>query len=610
MAIPLNIKPRRDIYTEDRSFVGFTDGDRDILAAKDAARSITPVWLKDRIQDAISENNTDKLDAITANQEYGIPGVLQFEGAVSRGQAQRRNLETRKRQRLNQLISDASRTEDLGRKLKNFGIGFAVQAIDPINYIPTTRILKFHKLMKNGSRIGKLYANPAARAAVDGAIGNAIAIPFIKQNFEDVGMDYTYADGLTDIALGIGIGGTVGSVTRAFRARSLKIKKAELKNKLAVGRAYKSLDTQLSSDARDAVDNYVQMKESLRQAPNPDEMIAIAKAYDGMTPYKQGNTGNIFTSETVLRSEFAGLTPEQRSIVNAKANTDLLFGRGIDSDNVFKTKKSQLPKGLQNIRTKLGSKEGSISVEELAVALDREVADIRAEVSELLKLRKVSKSKTLTSDQALDVFDSLEKVGTDENLLPRLESLQNELRIAERLSESDPKAFEKEFKKLANEFKDSGFRLKDLDGLPSEVKARAHKLMKTLQESNGTKVQVADALDGDEFAIRELFDQRLFNKEIKETFDQTAALNTVEQILQKQDDGFAESNIVGRAFETDVTGNVSTRFIDEKTKLMEANLDEKTLDVLNKELKAEEVKTDGMSKGIDEAINCATRVAA
>lgn len=94
-----------------------------------------------------------------------------------------------------------------------FGTEFAVQIFDPINYIPIAAPLSKIKYIKGLAKgVKSSTVRRFIAGGTEGVIGNAMIEPMIRNNMDQINVDYTYADTITNLAFGAVIGGGFHSI--------------------------------------------------------------------------------------------------------------------------------------------------------------------------------------------------------------------------------------------------------------------------------------------------------------------------------------------------------------------------------------------------------------
>lgn len=268
----------------------------------------------------------DVLNPAEANERYGVDGVLQFQEPISRSLAQLKYTRVRKGQLIDGFLSQAQmQDQSFGRAVRDFGNALAVQAFDPINYIPTTRMLKMSKLAGLGARGSTRIAHSAARGAVDGALGNLITTPFAAAQYKKYGMEYGLEDALFEVSMGVFIGGAIGGIGGKLSADKIAAEKIIARQRKNFKRQYKTMASQITPEARAALDDYITVVNRDGKIPSIEEMSAIVKVFDEQTPYKESGTGQVFTGQTLLRTNTEFLTQQEIVVLTEQARSDKFF---------------------------------------------------------------------------------------------------------------------------------------------------------------------------------------------------------------------------------------------------------------------------------------------
>lgn len=288
------------------------DSTRDRLVQEKEGIRTSTSYVSDLFEElGLQIADDDVLSPQQANDLYGVDGVLQFQEPIKKSLAELKYSRVRKGQLIDQFLSQAQQQDQsFGRGVRDFGNALAVQAFDPINYIPTTRMLKMSKL-----------ASGVARGAIDGAVGNLITTPFAAEQYKKYGMSYGIEDAIFEVSIGAFIGGTFGGIGGKLEAdaKALETQRESLR------RQYKSLDSQVTEEGRAALNNYIAKTTNEGRIPTRDELISLVKVFDEQTPYKESGTGQIFTGQTLLRTNTEFLTPQEASLLVEQARSDKFF---------------------------------------------------------------------------------------------------------------------------------------------------------------------------------------------------------------------------------------------------------------------------------------------
>jgi len=327
MVQPDTIQTSFDYTGENPQSLVVPDSLRDRLVQEKEGIRTSTSYVNDLMQEmGLQSSPEDLLSPQEANERYGIDGVLQFQEPIQLSQAQLKYNRVRKGQLIDSFLAQAqNQDQSFGRGVRDFGNALAVQAFDPINYIPTTRMLKMSKLAGLGARASTRVSQGIARGAIDGALGNLITTPFAAEQYKKYGMEYGLEDALFEVSMGVFIGGAIGGIGGKLSADKIANQKIISRQRNTVKRQFRTIASQVTEEARAALDDYISVATREGKVPKLEDMISLVKVFDEQTPYKESGTGNVYSGQTLLRTNTEFLTPQETAMLLEQARSNKFF---------------------------------------------------------------------------------------------------------------------------------------------------------------------------------------------------------------------------------------------------------------------------------------------
>lgn len=632
--LPIKVKPVGDIQLENRENIEAGFGTELVARIADSMKFHTLSNAGQAFDSLSLENRESKLlTANEANEAYGLDGTLTFNNPVREKDAKDRAFRILQERDRAQFLAKESQSEGFAEKAGNLLISLGTLATDPANFIPFSRMARLYRL-GSGARTATVSArilkNPIARGAIDGSVGNLVTQPFIAANHADLGLSYGPEDGLFDVTMGAVAGGVLSGFGDMFRRSGIK---GKLKTKNTINKAIDDFEaaqtasnTQLSPDAKAALNSYVEARASLGQEPDPKVLQSIARLTSALEHQSQKNS-TFYLNEMIMRSDFDRVDADFRIFLSENAKTSELIPNRIDFDfdtafsKLAKGDIASLPVGLGKIVTKLAGPDGKIKVKELIETLGDEGAlfkdkSTKAFIASNLGLKGLHGNSQLTARQAFSLFEEIDqlnrasklKIDDVDDLFPKLTEFKNELKVSQSNANLSLSKFKSKIKKLKAVIDKEGLRgitLRDLDGLSEAVRKDVIDFIKIFQEANPTESQLAKALQGDTKAIKELHEQVKFNSEIKDGMSAKEAMDTIRQAVSSsmEDPLVSRKGALAGEIEVDQNLQASKSFIDEETNRYSEALDEVELKEAEAIVKKEATK-DGFGAGVIEAVKC------
>lgn len=630
--IPLAIKPQSDIQLENQESLDVGEDLERRLRIEDTFKKFTPFprvigELEQEV--ALKEKFREKIMPDEANSEFGIPGRLQFKEPVSRELAEKKQREVLRQADIEDFLSKASQTNNFFDKSGNLLLGFGVMATDPINYIPITSATKLFRLGKALKFTQPFFKNPIARSATDAALGNLIEQPIIAENFENLGLTYTVEDGLFDVAFGGLIGGTFGLLRRNVAGTKVLKMRAAAKEAAA---QRKAIETQINKETAARLMALVESDAAKGRDTSIGVAEALIKLGDSMEIERKAHSA-FYLNDLVYRTEFDELNLPQRERLNSFAKEQALIpeDRYVDFDRAFNLKDatpnrlSDLPGDLARIISRLGSREGFISLRTFVDMLeDRGGINIGAkETKKFISAttgvgKKIKPGTQLNAKQAFALYEAIQerirqkKLDVDVDSLPLLKQLQKDLREIKDNLDVSFETFRKRFLGLKRQI-DQRPDLRrvdifDLQKLNKQDKELVLSYLKFFQVGNPTEDQIRNLLRGKGDAIRELYEQSKLNVQTKDTITKERATEVLEQHLQSEVAPRKEqevSDLLGISVKQELDKTLSDSYLTEQLTMMQRTLGDEDFSKISKEM--DEVSTkevDNFIDGAKKAINC------
>lgn len=601
------VKPRFSQQSESIGALPISNQTRDQLLQEKEFLRTSPAFINDVVQDSYAESSL--LDVLTpeeANEEYGIEGSLSFKEPVSRELAQRKYQRMRKGQLIDGFLQQAQQQDtSLLRGIRDFGNALGVQAFDPVNYIPATRALKLHKYSKALSGARGFLAQRTTSGVIDGAIGNLAVTPFAAMQYKKYGMQYDVADAINEVMMGGFIGGGFGAISGIAGSRALGKMRSQARHRKGLHRQYEALRNQVSPETRSHLDDIVSIAEREGRPITNDEMISVAKVFDEQSAYKESNSGNVYTGQTLLRTDPRFLSADEKALLLREvSNSNFFTSRNIGLDEVFVTKR-KLPKHLEILKSKLGSLEGTVTLKNLLDGTGTKIKDLEPTLREFGI--KAEGKALLNAEQAFEINDVIRGALDEQSVkFEKIAEYQQRLLNSESINELPFEQFKKEISNLIDEFKDSDLNIKNLDELPVDKQIRALKLLRALSEGNLTKKQLADLFSKTELGIRDLYDNALMNRTIKDTIPLDKALDNVKRSAQGEGFNAPEQSLLGEEFDVSIETGASESYLVERSRVLEERLPESQVKEI-KEILAAENPVDSSLKladGMEALLKC------
>lgn len=581
----------------------------------------TGTFIGDQINKAFREDD-ELLSPQEANSLYGIDGVLQFEEPVAKRVAENKAFKIRQNQDIKQFLAKESQTEGFLEKVGNLGIAFATLATDPVNYIPVGKAVQLYKIGRVIPSAMKVLRNPIARAAFDGAAGNLITQPFIKANHEELGEEYTLADGVIDVTMGGVIGGVFGAVGTGFRASGIARRKLarDAMKQLAedVGAMQKAHVDFVEPETIGVLNSYVETMNAAGKEANPDVMKAYIKLSDTYNSEKRFNS-TLFLNDTLQRVDREHVSPEfKQTIIELSRGAEIIpTDRVIDLDNVFTTTRP-LSKELTAIRNSLGNFEGTMTVQDLAKVLKQDVDGLKVNLQTYLNKSEIRTNSKLKAKEVLNFYEnyrSQRPINLDTtNHLKNLEDFKRRLNDSNVNKIEDINTYTETFDKLRKKVLDNpdnhGLRLDEWARLSPSEQQEIVDMVRFLQDANLKDGALKQALDGDVIAMREMFHKSKFKEQI-DTINSNDAMNIIRSELSKSADAIeiSEQNIIATEVEVTSDLHASPNYLDTQIQEFKSTLTEVQLEEVQKILSKEQVK-DNFTDGLLAAGKCIVRALA
>jgi hypothetical protein len=170
-----------------------------------------------------------------ANERFGIEGELSFDGPTRAAEAQLLNRWKRDELKRQNILSRA--TPGILPGAARLGVGFLVQAVDPLNvasaFIPLIGEARFAYL---SGRLGVTGAR-VARGATEGFVGAAVVEPLVYLQAQSEQADYDAYDSLLNLAFGTALGGGLhagfGKLSDWIRGQPIELRETALRAAVA-----------------------------------------------------------------------------------------------------------------------------------------------------------------------------------------------------------------------------------------------------------------------------------------------------------------------------------------------------------------------------------------
>jgi hypothetical protein len=234
-------------------------------------------------------------------------------------------------------------------------------------------------------------------------------------------MNYTLEDALFEVSIGAFIGGGIGGIGGKIAADKIAAEKIIVNERRTLERNYKTISSQVTEEARAALDDYITIAHRDGKVPTFEDMAAIVKVFDEQTPYKESGTGQIFTGQTLLRTNTEFLTPQEIAVLLEQARSDKFFAieeasvtiekvsldevkalqqRLVQTESIAQNPFETFKAELSELITKF--KDADVNIKNL------EKLDLEDQVK-VLKLMKTLQEANPNTKQIRELFNTLDK---------------------------------------------------------------------------------------------------------------------------------------------------------------------------------------------------------
>jgi hypothetical protein len=205
-----------------------------------------------------------------ANDRFGLDGELSWDAPVRAAEAKLLNKWKREELKRQNVLSRA--TPGILPGAARLGVGFLVQAVDPLNvasaFIPIVREARFAQL---SGRLGVTGAR-LTRGAAEGFVGAAVVEPLVYLQAQSEQADYDAYDSLLNLAFGTALGGGLhagfGKISDWIKGQPIELRETALRGAVAAI----------------AENRPVRVAEVLRTAPRVQPEIVPPAALRGIDP--------------------------------------------------------------------------------------------------------------------------------------------------------------------------------------------------------------------------------------------------------------------------------------------------------------------------------------
>lgn len=555
----------------------------------------------------VSAQEDEYITRDQANEEYGIDGVLDFHetlgasirgGLVSRNAAQKESTKRQEQLAIEEVLADGQVSNNLGEQAQVLLAGFTRSMIagESAATLGMLGAFKGGRALLTGFRaIRNPYVRTVARAGIDGAAGNLITAPFVAQNYEALGQDYTVQDAALDVGAGLVLGGGLGTLGAVLKSRQA----SKLRTAIAAGVSERKTMMQVLIDASDDAaakinSERTQLKEEglllineiaeTFRVKGEELSDSLASSLTRLVDIQQIDTKlekNIFTNDLILRNDLRLLNPEQQNQLRFKAAIEPLFNTRdtIDFEKIIELSESgktglnkknlnklinKLPTGLRELVGNIvGSSNKTVSLRKFfeqvgdSTSLGRLISKQGRKVSLPAAVKKkimrvlgkegdINLRTELSLREAIELHEAIQldrKINVDESLsgtdhLRLVEKLQKDLKGK---ASQYVKSFD-DFSRAVGDLIDRVVGKYDLDGLTltelyklrGERRAGVLDLLRVIQEANPTKAQLRGLFKGNKKSMREIYQQGKFNNDVKARFTEQQALKNIEEHFQQQ----------------------------------------------------------------------------